>query len=114
MKPLLKLLGNLYDYNLSLEIQRFLREKEKDPRKKVNHNRGEWYTFSNCTMIRIYGFEGTPHLLPRIVLDRLVYLENVRQLAKSDAIHIKGYSKQSIIPSTLCFGDFTIVASEGV
>lgn len=38
VKPLLKLLWHLCDYNLSPEIQRFFRPKEKDPRKKLNHN----------------------------------------------------------------------------
>lgn len=64
-------------------------------------------------MIRVYGFEGTPHLLPQVVPGRISYLEIVRQLEKYDAKNLKGHNKQSIIPNTLCFGDFTVVANEG-
>lgn len=91
-KPLLKLLGHPCDYNLSLEVQRFLRPKEKDPIKKVNRNWGDWYTYSDCTVIRAYGFKGSPHMLARVALDRVVYLEIVRKLAKSNAKHLKGYN----------------------
>lgn len=60
---------------------------------KVNHNWGDWYTYDDCTMIRVYGFEATPFLLPKIVPDKIAYLEIVRQLVYSDYMHLKSYNK---------------------
>jgi hypothetical protein len=49
---------------------------------------GGWYAFSDCTKIRAYRFEGTPYLLPKIVPNRVAYLEIMRQLAKLETQNI--------------------------
>jgi hypothetical protein len=67
VKPLIRMLGHPCEYNLSPQVQKKLRPKEKDPKGKVNHNRGVWHAFIDFTMIRVYGFQEAPFLLPKIV-----------------------------------------------
>lgn len=45
--------------------------------------------------------------------NKIAYLEIVRQLDYSNVMNLSAYEKQSFMPSTLCFGDFTVVSKEG-
>lgn len=64
-------------------------------------------------MIRLHGFEVAPFLLPKTIPDRVAYLEIVRQLAFSDFMHLKSYGRKYLVPSTLCFSDFTTISYTG-
>lgn len=43
-----------------------------------NHNWGDWYCLEDVTMIRVYGFEDAPFILPNMVPNRIAYLEIFR------------------------------------
>ncbi|XP_059073513.1 uncharacterized protein LOC131874247 [Cryptomeria japonica] len=49
----------------------------------------KWHDF----YIKVYGFEGVPFMLPTLVLGRIAYLENVRQLSMSNPKHLSGAHK---------------------
>lgn len=40
---------------------------------------GDWYFFENQTIIRVYGFEDEPFLLPAFLTPRIYALEYIRQ-----------------------------------
>lgn len=101
------------DHSLIDELKIFLRPKYFNGSTIVGHNWGNWYCYVNDTMIRVYGFENTPFLLSKIVSDRIAYLEIVRQLHYFSVMNLSSIEKQSFMPSTLCFGDFTILSKEG-
>lgn len=63
VKPLCQLLGRSCNYALTSKVQKFLRPKEYDEWKLVNHNQGDWYTLKDYTKINVYRFEGAS-LLP--------------------------------------------------
>lgn len=79
----------------------------------MEHNWGDWYCYSNATIIKVYGFEDTPLILPKTVPNKIAYLEIVRQLDFSNVMHLRSYEKKSFMLATLCFGDFTVLAKEG-
>lgn len=81
------------NYSLSEETKKFLRPKDYDGPKTVEHNWVDWYCYSNATIIRIYGFEDTPFIPPKIVPDRIACLEIVRQLDFSNVMHLRSFEK---------------------
>lgn len=113
VQPLLRLLGYPCHQTFSLEIKKFLHPKEYDERQIINHNSKLTGMLSKITKIKVYGYEGVPFLLPIIVPNRIAYLENVRQLAASSSSHLGSHGKQSLMPGTLCFGEFTIYSTKG-
>lgn len=76
MKPLHKFYNHSCAYSLFDEIKRFLRPKDFNG--PINHNWGDWYCLEDATMIIVYGFEDTPFILPKIVHERITYLDIVR------------------------------------
>lgn len=64
------------------------------------------------TCFRVYGFEGSPYMLLKLVPDKIAYLEIVRQLSVSNAKHFADMRKQAFLPRTLSCGDFTIVSTK--
>lgn len=93
MKTLYRLLGTPCNHSISLEVKRFFKPKELCEDTMVTHNWRDRYCFLDYTQIRVYGFEGKPYLLPITVLDRVTYLEIVRQLLISSAIHLIEHGK---------------------
>lgn len=51
-------------------------------------------------------------MLPKLVPDKIAYLEIVSQLSLSNAKHFVDMRKQAFLPGTLIFGDFTIVSTK--
>ena len=45
---------------------------------------GDWFCFEDCTLIRIYGFEGEPFRLPKFTTRRLFALEFLRQRLEAE------------------------------
>jgi len=60
-----------------------------------SYNVGDWYLYQNHTMIRIYGCELCPYMLPRYVPMRLFSLEYYRQLINSDLNHFHSTKKKA-------------------
>lgn len=81
------------DYSLSNEIKRFLRPKDFNGPPTVGHHWGDWYCYIYSTMIRVYGFEDIPFLLPKIVPNRIAYLEIVRKMDYSNVMNLSAYEK---------------------
>lgn len=113
----MKTLYSFYDYPcnfaLSENIKRLLRFADFGGPKTFKCNWGDWYCFSDVTMIRVYGFEGSPLLLPKIMPDRIAYLEIIRQMGDSSHMHLGSHEKQAFMPETLCVGEFIINGREG-
>lgn len=61
----------------------------------------------------MYGFEGAPLLLPRMIPSMIAYSEIVRQLASSSFTHLGTHGKQYLMPRYLCFGEFTMLSTKG-
>lgn len=59
----------------------------------------------------MFGFEGSPYVLPKPAPDRIAFLEIVRQLSVSNAHHFGDAHKETFLPGTLEFGDFRIVST---
>ena len=76
VKTLYKLYKYPCNYSLTDEIKRFLRPKDFNG--PIDHNWGDWYCLEGATMIRVYGFEDAPFILPKTVPNRVAYLEIVR------------------------------------
>lgn len=108
VKPLMGLLGYDEDFSLSLEIKKFLRPKDFNPKLEIDHNGGDWHSFETHTQIRVYGFEGAPNVLPKTIPDIIAYLESIRQMHESNHLHLISRGKQSFLPSYLSFGDFVL------
>lgn len=102
VKTLYKFYDQAYNFALSEDVKRFLRPVDLRGLETVKHNWGDWYYFFYITMIRIYGFEGSSLLFPNTVLDRIAYLEIIRQMGDSDHMHLGSHDKQSFFPETLC------------
>lgn len=102
------LLANDEVFSLSLEIRRFLRPKDFNPELEIDHNWGDWHSFETHTQIRVYGFEGAPNVLPKIILDMIAYLEIIRQMCESNHLYLRSIGKQSFLPGYLSFGDFVV------
>lgn len=111
VKTLYKLYHYPCNYSLSDEIKRFLRPKDFNG--KIDHNWGDLYCLEGATMIKVYGFEDAPFILPKMIPNKTAYLEIVRQMDYCSVMNFSSFGKQEFMPSTLCFGDFTILAKEG-
>lgn len=98
---------------LTHEVKRFLRLADIGRPKIIKHNWGDWYCFSNVTMIRVYGFEDSAFLLPKIVPNRIAYLEIIRQMGISNHIILNKHDKQPFMPGTICIDESTITRKEG-
>lgn len=64
------------------------------------------------TIVRVFGFEDSPFIFPKTVLDRIAYLEIVRQMDFSSFMNFGSLRKHTFMPSTLWFGDFIVLAKE--
>jgi len=93
VKILYRFFNHRCDYSLSNEIKRFLRPKDFNGPPTMTHNWGDWYCLLDSTMIKVYGFEGTPFLLPKTVPDRIAYLEIARQMDYSNVMNLNAYDK---------------------
>lgn len=109
VQPQYRAFGVSCDRSFLEKIKRFIRPHEYGET-RVNHNWIDWYVCQDFSYVRIYGFEGTPYILPKLVPDRIAYLEIVRQLSVLNAKHFGGAHKQAFLLRTLHFGDFTIVS----
>lgn len=78
VKVIFRMFNHSCGHSLSIKIKIFLRPKNNGGPNTVKHNWGDWYCYSNATIIRVYGFEDTPFTLPRTMSGRLAYLEIVR------------------------------------
>lgn len=97
-----------YHSALSEDVKRFLRPVDFGGPETIKYNWGDWYCFFNVTMIRVYGFEDAPLLLPKTVPNRIAYLEIIRQMGESNSMHLASHDKQSFLPGTLCIGEFVV------
>lgn len=61
----------------------------------------------------MFGFEGAPLLLPKMVPNRIAYLEIIRQLAEASSTHLGAHGKQSLMPGYLCFEEFAVSSTKG-
>lgn len=48
---------------------------------------GDWFLYEDHTIIRVYGFEGTPFKLPAFITPRILALEFLRQKLACDDLH---------------------------
>lgn len=112
VKPLYQMYGVPCEGSISTEVKRFIRPVVFYERGMVNHKWGDLFVHKDFTCFKIYGFKGTPYLLPKLVPDRISYLEIVRQLSVSNAKNFGGMHKQTFLLVTLSFGDFTIVSTK--
>lgn len=111
MQPLYKVFGVTFDGSFSAEIKIFLRPHEHGDT-RVNHNWGDWYVCQDFIYVGVFGFEGAPYVLPKLVPNKITYLKIVRQMSVSNSQYFGGTHKQVFLPSTLHFGDFTIVSTK--
>ena len=56
---------------------------------------GDWYLYRNHTVIRIYGCELPPYILPKYVPMRLFALEYFRQFGNADVLRFSGKGKKA-------------------
>lgn len=64
-------------------------------------------------MIRVYGFEDSPLFFPKIVPNRIAYMEIIRKMGESNSMHLASHDKQSFMPGTLYIGEFVVNGREG-
>lgn len=50
------------------------------PEGAFTHNFGDFFFYSNCTFIRVYGCNQAPHMLPFIVSLRIAFIKCIWQL----------------------------------
>lgn len=53
------------------------------------HNFGDFFFYSNCTLIRVYGCNQASHMLPIIVSPRLAFIEFIWQMLWSEKEKIR-------------------------
>lgn len=57
------------------------------------HQNGDWYLFENHTILRIYGFEDEPYLLPTFLTPKIYALEFIRWRFATNYEHFAKYKK---------------------
>lgn len=72
------------------------------------HNFGDLFSYENCTIIRIYGCEQGPHVLPIIVSPRLEFLEFIWKMMWMEREQISSDRKGNFIPRVTIFNDFSV------
>lgn len=113
VQPLYTLFRHQYFPSTSPDIKSFLRPKDNGLGEKIKHNWEDWYAYDYFACFTIFGFEGKPYRLPASVLDKIAYLEIVRQMSESSKQDFGGKQrKQTFLPATLSFGDFTILCHQ--
>lgn len=87
VKPLYKIYGVPFEGSICKEIKRFLRPKDFDDRKIVDHNWGDWFVNKDFICFKIFGIEGSPYILPKLAPDKIAYSDIVQQLSVSNSKH---------------------------
>ena len=85
----------------------FLRLKERKPELRVLHNWGDIIPYPVSTVLRIYGFQGTPHILPYNVPPRLGFAEVMWQMGCIHEDNLTGKGKGTFFPDYTVVSDFT-------
>lgn len=57
------------------ELDDFLRPAERWPDLNISHNWGDVIPYNNCIVLRVFGTQFTPHILPREVPLRIGFLQ---------------------------------------
>ena len=79
---------------------------------KVSHNQGDIIPYSVSTVIRIYGFKGTPHVLPYQVPLKLGVAEFLWQLGGVEETFLHKRGTGSIFPTYTVAHQF-VITKEG-
>ena len=75
---------------------------------KVSHNWGDIIPYFVSTIIRIYGFKGTPHVLPYQVPFKVGMAEFLWQLGGLEEIYLVKRQRGSIFPTCTSAHQFVI------
>lgn len=72
------------------------------------HNFGDFFFYGNCTIIRIYGCEQGPHVLPIFVSSRLAFLELIWQMMWMENEKMKMDIKGNLLPRVTILNEFIV------
>lgn len=78
------------------------------PEGTFTHNFGDFFFYGNCTIIRIYGYEKGPHVLPIVVSPRLTFLKTFWKMMWMEREQIKSDRKGKFLPSVTIFDEFSV------
>lgn len=75
-----------------IKIMRIRRCKAKNivyPEGAFSHNFGDFFFYTNCTMIRVYGCDQAPHFLLVVVSPRLAFIEFIWKMLWMEKEHVR-------------------------
>ena len=69
---------------------------------------GDWFLFLKYIVIRVYGFEHQPYMLPSFLTPQIFSLEVLRQRLHSDELHFSSKKQTSTFKVPITVGPFTV------
>ena len=88
------------------DLHDFLQPKARRLELKVCHNWGDIIPYPVSTILRVYGFQGTPHILPYNVPSRMGFVEVLWQLGCIHEDNLTGKGKGTLFPDYTVVSDF--------
>lgn len=89
-------------------ILEFIRPKEFAENIKIVHNWGDIYLYPVSIVFRVFGFRGTPFLLPYQVPLKVGIAEILRQISGVQEVELIGRGKGTIFPTVTIAHQFVI------
>lgn len=86
----------------------FIKPKDNPSNLKLSHNWEDIIPYLVSTIFGVYGFQGTPHVLPHQVPLKVGIAEMLWQLGGLEEIELIGRSRGSIFPSCTVAHQFII------
>lgn len=87
----------------------FIRPKEFAENIKIVHNWGDIYLYPISTIFRVYGFKGTPFLLPYLVPLKVGIAKILMQIGSVQEVELTGRGKGTIFPIVTIAHQFVII-----
>lgn len=96
------------EHSIGFKVRSARADNVEYPEGAFTHNLGDFFFYSNFTLIRVYGCNQAPHMLPIIVAPRLAFIEFIWQMLWSKKDQIRTKKKGQHLPLMVKFNEFNV------
>lgn len=93
---------------LPQSLMNVMRPTQYKQKQGSNHNYVDWFLMANHTITRVYGCDQEPHILPKFLPARILFLEFMWQMLWMDHDLMRNKRQCTFFPDLIMFEEFYV------